>query len=103
MVGRFVSMELDFIPDLMPINILYNIPKETHYRYLDNMIPKKFTRFNYIKKKSGDLSKEDEEILCKHFQCGNNDLKEIVKFCPQDEITKLLNRKKDIENNKKRK
>lgn len=93
MIARYVSMEMSNLPDLLPLNVSKRLPKEIHYRYIRNFIPKKYTYFGYIKKNTEKVfSKEDTNILMRYFDCGVNDFSEIVKRVPMDELTGLLDK-----------
>ena len=90
MINRYVSMSFMYIHDVLPLNILSNIPKETHYRYLFNVLPKKSVFFNYIKgKKEKGISEEDMIILEKHFNTGTKDLELILEDMEKTDIKEI--------------
>ncbi len=91
MINRYVSMIDMFIPDVLPMNIFGDkIPDQIHYRYYFNSLPQKKIFFNYIKKSNGEYDKDELGLLYKYFQCGSNDLVEILKQTPKEQIDQII-------------
>ena len=101
MVNRYVSMSLEYVGGVLPLSVYNNIPKETHFQYLCNALPKKKQFFQYIKKpKDKNLTKEDYEILYGHFKCGSKDFQIVMDSMTEDEVKSLLSKYKRYGKNK---
>ncbi len=91
MINRYISMCQMYISDVIPMNLFGDlIPKETQYRYYYNALPNRSVFFKYIKKSKNNISKDDEKVLVRHFECGSKDFKEIMKYIGEDEVKKIL-------------
>lgn len=95
MINRYVSMSLGYIDAVLLLNVFDNIPKQTHFKYLCNALPKKKMFFPYIKKpKDKFLSLEDKEILNKHLECGSKDFDLMMEFLSEDDVKMILSKYK---------
>ncbi len=89
MINRFVSMSELFIPIVNEIN-RYDVPKEVHYEYYLNTIPKRKQYFKYIKKKK-DLSDEDKKYIAEYFECSIREAEMYINLMKEEEVKDLLN------------
>ena len=87
MINRFVSMCDLFIPLVNEIN-RYDVPKELHYKYYLNSIPKRKQFFKYISKKK-DEHKENRKNVMKYFQCGSKDVVEYLKILTEEQLEEI--------------
>lgn len=65
----------------------FDLPKEVHYRFLYNMLPKKFIRAEYPK--SSKKVSEDEKYVSEYFEFGTRDLNLAMRILDQDTIKKI--------------
>lgn len=86
MINRFVSMVEYYLPIVSTINNQRNIPKDIHYQYYFNLLPKKNHFFRYIKSKKDEVREEQKEILMEHFEFGSRDLEKALKILTIDQI-----------------
>ena len=92
MINRWLSMNEVFIPIVQLVNQNKNLPKEQHYRFLFNLLPQTYIRFNYLKKKKNELEDEKRELLMKHFDFGKNDLECLLSIYSEEQIQKILDK-----------
>lgn len=78
-----VNMYLQHVVDLNQMDI----DKETHYRYLFNLLPKTFVPINEIKIKKRD--REDEKYVAKYFEFGTRDLKTAMELLTEKDIKNI--------------
>ena len=89
MINRFVSMVDLYVPIVNEINMYGDIPKESHYTYFKQILPKRKHFFKYIKK-SKDLSDNDKECICEYFECSMKDAEQYINTMTQDQINKIV-------------
>jgi hypothetical protein len=89
MINRFVSMTDMYIPVINEINKYPNIPKETHYRYLQMTLPKRKHFFKYIKK-TKDLSIKERSKLMEYFECSSNEADLYINQLTENQIKDIL-------------
>jgi len=73
-VYKFVAVELS----------KYDLPKEVHYRYLYNLLPKRKIFINYLKPKKQNES--DDKWIERYFEFGTRDLEYAKKFLSDDDV-----------------
>ena len=88
MINRFVSMTDIYLPIVNEIN-QYDLPKETHYNYYKNLLPKRKHYFKYIKKKK-DINLEDKKLLCIYFECGLKEIENFINVLTEEQIEEIL-------------
>jgi len=94
-VSRWISMCEFYIPVVEAMN-RYNIPKDVHYNYFLDSLPKRKQYFKYHKKpKSEDMSAEDKGYLYDYFEIGPRQLGEYLEIIPDEEISSILSMYKD--------
>lgn len=93
MINRFISMFDAWLPIVELVNE-HKLPKETHYRFMFNLLPKMNVSFrNYISKKKNDELLEDQKaILMKHFDFGTNDLECALAILTEEQIKTICNK-----------
>jgi hypothetical protein len=64
-----------------------DIPKETHYRYLFNILPKTYQPVSEIKIKKHN--NEDEKYVAKYFEFGTKDTKDAMKLLTEQDIKNI--------------
>jgi len=89
MINRFVSMSEMFVPIVNEIN-RYDVPKEVHYQYYYNILPKRKQYFKYIKK-SKDLEEQDKKYIAEYFECSMREAEGYINTMEDSEIKELLN------------
>lgn len=89
LINRFVSMAEVFTQVVNEINRFPDIPKETHFRYLFSILPKRKQFFKYIKKKK-DLSQTEKIIIANHFEVGLTDAERYINILSEKEIKEIL-------------
>lgn len=87
MMNRMLSMLSVYLPLAADIS-RYDLPKETHHRLLDGILPKKYLKFDYLKKKKDESSKDDK-LIQEYFEFGSRDLEVAKKFLSEDNIVTL--------------
>ena len=85
MITRFVSMVNAYMDMAVEVN-KYDLPKEVHHEFFRCVLPKRFTKFDYLKKKKEDV---DNKILIKYFEFGSRDLKLAEKLMEENDIAKI--------------
>ena len=64
----------------------YDLPKAVHYEFFRCALPKRYIKFDYIKKKTED---QDNSLVAKYFEFGSRDLKLAEKIMTPEEIEKV--------------
>lgn len=88
-INRWLSMCDMFLPFIAQLNLV-ELPKETHYNFLKNILPKKKVYLKYIKKPK-DLSAEQMKVVAKHFKTNQKNAEVIIQIISEDELTKIIN------------
>jgi hypothetical protein len=88
MMTRFCSMVNALLPFSEEIN-RRDIPKDVHYELLKCFLPKRYIKFDYIKKK---VEERDFKHVSKYFEFGSRDLKMALSIMTPDEIKKIKNK-----------
>jgi hypothetical protein len=94
MINRFISMCDIYIPFVNEIN-MYDVPKDVHYNFYKNLIPKRKQYFKYIKGKK-ELDEDDREKICKFYKCGNKELDHHLRILTEKQIQHILDIYKNI-------
>jgi len=90
MINRFLSMFELYLPTAAIIS-KYDLPKETHHLLIDNLLPKKFAKVDFLKRKN-KTSEEDDELIMRYFEFGKKDLDVAKKFLTEDDIQQIRNK-----------
>lgn len=85
MITRFASMVSAFKDIVVEVN-KYDLPKAVHYEFFRCALPKRYIKFDYIKKKTED---QDNSLVAKYFEFGSRDLKIAEKIMTPEEIEKV--------------
>jgi len=64
-----------------------DVPKETHYRYLFNLLPKSYLAITETKAKKH--SDDDEKLVAKYFEFGSKDLKMAMEMLSEKDIRNI--------------
>jgi hypothetical protein len=85
-INKILSMSTLNLNHAVELNCA-NLPKETHYRYLFNLLPKAFLKVSeqYPKK----YNKEDEEHVRKYFEFGTRDLQQAMEILTTEDIRNI--------------
>ena len=95
MINRFISMSKIYLPVVNEIN-QYNIPKDAHYNFFLEFLPKRKQYFKYIKKKGEiELSKDNIEKLYKYFKIGPRQLNKYLDILTEDQVQGILEKYND--------
>ncbi len=86
-INRFISMCDLYIGLVNNIN-KYDVPKDIHYKYYFNTIPKRKQYFNYISKEK-DKYKESRKNIMTYFECGSKDVNEYLKILTDEQIKEI--------------
>jgi hypothetical protein len=89
MINRFVSMAEVFTQVVNEINKYPDISKETHFRYLFSILPKRKQFFKYIKK-TKDLSQTEKLIIANYFEVGLTDAERYINILSEKEVKEIL-------------
>ena len=92
MINRFISMCDMYILLANEIN-KYDVPKNVHFEFYKNALPKRKQFFKYIKK-SKDVDAETKEMIAKYFECGKRDA-ELYSTLLDEDVIETLKRKFD--------
>lgn len=87
MLNRLLSMFEMYLPLAAQISS-YDLPKETHHTLLNNILPKRYLKVDYIKRKT-KITEQDDELIMKYFEFGKKDLEMAKKFLTDDDITSI--------------
>lgn len=87
MMTRFLSMFVHNIFDAAEL-AKYDLPKDAHYRYLFNILPKKYMKVEYMKSKK-TIDNEDSKLVSKYFEFGTRDTEVAMKILTPDIIQKI--------------
>jgi len=88
LINRFVSMAEVFIPVVNEIN-RYDLPKNTHFRYMFSLLPKRKQFFPYIKK-AKDLTQTEKLILANYFEVGLKEAERYISILDEKQIEEIL-------------
>lgn len=89
MINRFVSTFEHWIPIVELMNH-YSIPKEAHYQFMLNILPKMNVSFTgYISTKKKNVDEERRQILIKHFDFGSRDLDCALSILTDEQIEEI--------------
>jgi hypothetical protein len=91
-INRFISMIDIFIPVVNEIN-QYDLPKETHFRYYQSILPKRKLFFKYIKKKK-DLTDTDKRYIATYFEVGLKEAEDYIRLMDEEQVQQILNKYK---------
>jgi hypothetical protein len=92
MINRFIGMNDIFLPLIDTLNQMSNLPDETHYNFLKNMLPKKKIYFKYISKNKIDkkLQKHINNLM-KFFEISETEAIEYIDFIPKESLNDIEN------------
>lgn len=79
---KILSMIKIYISDAVELSSM-DLPKEAHYNYLFNLLPKAFIKIDYVKTKR---TTENEKLVSKYFEFGSRDLSEAMKILKEQDI-----------------
>lgn len=85
MMTRFLSMmniTLQYAEEISH----YDLPKEVHYNLLSSFLPKRYMKFDYLKKKKDE---KDFKFVAKYFEFGSRDLKLALAIMSDDEVNTI--------------
>ncbi len=88
MINRFVSMAEIYLPFVVEAN-KYDLPKETHYNFFKEILPKRKQYFSYLKKKK-DIDLEDKKYIADYFQVSLREAEEYCNIMKDEEIKEIL-------------
>jgi len=89
-INKWVSMCELFIPLVNEIN-KYDIPKNVHYEYYKNSLPKRKVFFSFIKKEKIEDDDYNKLVcLCNYYQIGMKDAKEYLLLMSNSEVEKIV-------------
>ncbi len=88
MMTRFCSMVNALLPFAVEVN-RYDIPKDVHYELLKSFLPKRYIKFDYLKKK---VEEKDFKQVSKYFEFGSRDLRLALDILTLEEIKKIKNK-----------
>jgi hypothetical protein len=91
MIDRFVSM-CDMYLDVACDASRLNVDKETHQRFYISILPKRYVKFEYIKKRKDSLDKDDTRKLYDYFGFGTNDFENIIDQLDDDTIQEIIHK-----------
>ena len=90
MIDKFVSMINMFLPVANGMNKCKNLPKAMHYEFYKNVLPKKYVKFNYIKKQ-----KEDEnaiECVAKYYEVSEREAKMYISMFTESQTKQIVDK-----------
>lgn len=82
-MNRILSMVDIYRPVALELS-RHELPKEVHYRYLYNILPKRDIFVKYLK--AAKQNQNDEKWISRYFESGTRDLEYAMKFLTDDEI-----------------
>lgn len=85
MINRFLACDVDLVQLTNYLNLIPNISKEMHYKFLMNSIPKRKRYFKYIKTDKLD----NEELLQQAFGYSPTKIKELTAFLSEDDYEQI--------------
>ena len=91
MINRFISMSEIYLPLVNEINRCQNLPKEAHYTYFKNVLPKRKLYFKYLKKKN-EIKENDKEMLCKYFKIGPRQVDEYISILTKEQVKIIVDK-----------
>ena len=84
-MNKILSSVNIYLPDVAELT-MYDLPKEVHYRYLDNLLPKSYIKVTYPKSR---LKEEDAEYVKKYFEFGTRDLKYAMRILSEKNVNDI--------------
>jgi len=94
MINRWLSMCDLYLPTIAQLN-KRELPKETHYQFLKELLPQKKVFFTYIKKPR-DLTQEQKVMVAKHFRTNLKNAEPMINLLSEEELNKIINIEKEI-------
>lgn len=88
MMNRWISMCETFLPVCAQIN-MFEIPKESHYKYFKTLLPQRKIFFEYIKKEK-DITWEEKKIIAYHFCANIRKIDDMVSLMSEKELKSIL-------------
>lgn len=86
--NRFISMSELHIKIVNNIN-KYEVPKDVHYRYFFQKLPKRQHYFKYQKGKN-EVDKNTRELLCEYYHCANGELEHHLQVLTPEQIKTIV-------------
>lgn len=87
-INRFVSMAEMFLPMVNDLN-KYNLPKEIHYAFMVNTLPKRTQYFKYLKKKK-EPKDEYKKYIMKYFEVGKREADMYMELLTEKQIKDII-------------
>ena len=89
LINKFASLINALLPLVADIERYGDIPKETHFRFYDSILPKRYIKLDFLKKTKTEDNKEDSEYVQRYFEFGKRDLELAMKLMSKDDIDKI--------------
>lgn len=88
MINKWISMNESCIPLVNRIE-RFNLPKDVHYRYLFNALPKRKLYFDYVKKQK-EYDEKVKECVCRYFEIGPRQLDEYLDLLTEEQVEEIV-------------
>jgi hypothetical protein len=90
MINRFISTVDIYVPLVNEINQFPDIPKETHYQFFLNMLPKRKQYFDYSSlKKEKEATLQQKKMIAHYFQVNLKIAQEYISILSEEEIQEI--------------
>lgn len=88
MINRWISMVDFYIPLVNEIN-KHEVPKNVHYQFYLNVLPKRKQYFDYIKK-TKDLAITEKKYIADYFEVGMREADAYIKLLTDEQINQII-------------
>lgn len=90
MINRFISMAEVYVPIVNEVN-KFDLPKDTHFRYYQSVMPKRKQFFKYLKKKK-EVTDVETQVIANYFEVGLKDAKRYIEMLDETQTQEILNK-----------
>ena len=84
MINRLTSM-INIYISFSAAMTKYDLPKDVHYRFWYNILPKRYIKFTYLKKTKQEDTEDVESKVAEYFEAGTRDAALIMKLLSKDD------------------
>lgn len=89
MINRLTSMINIYLPLAAELT-RYDIPKDVHYNFWFNALPKRYIKFTYLKKAKDEDSSDEIEKIQQYFETGTRDTNLLLKHLSKEQKKEIV-------------
>jgi hypothetical protein len=89
-INRTISFCDIYLPLVNAINKCMNMPRDVHYRFFRDVLPKRQQYFKYIKKLKDDVDSETKDRIIQYYQCSSKDVEDYLDILTEEQVEKVV-------------